>query len=505
MATREELAIIRGARAGQISAQLELGKRYLSGSGGLPKNMESALHWLHCAAHQDSLEACLIIGRSVPFEVAQRASRPASIRSWYQRAFDAGQIEAGLVLARLVLGERTVEPALHCKALKALYAAANAGIAEAQWLLAQHIAGARSGAAVEGAIAPRQDAWLQWASRAAAGGVTSARRAVAEHAWARGERAVFLESALPLAHALAQHSPGRVPRLEAHDVLLLRHCALALAQATDADPNEVQRFWHLAAREKDCLAQLSLGLWLGRLNPDGTRAAAGPASVNYKKALHWLTQAAAQGSADACHAVSRIYLKAEFCGRSVVEAQRWREQAARLGHRQAQLECGLAAWRNRHRCASDELQAVRWLQSAAAQGCPQAAALLAKITVPPTPAGWARQALSQLSARPDEKNSFLAARVELAAIFGLSRAEALLIDLEQADCGVCLKVDLRSKYRCGKRRLILLQSGEQRAALTRIAAVACDFEPGSSAPEHALRNHVLRLYRLRDGVASCKR
>lgn len=37
MATREEIAFIRDARAGNVSAQLALGKRYLFGGAGLKK------------------------------------------------------------------------------------------------------------------------------------------------------------------------------------------------------------------------------------------------------------------------------------------------------------------------------------------------------------------------------------------------------------------------------------------------------------------------------------
>ena len=58
MANREELGIIRGARAGNAAAQLELGKRYLFGGTGLPKSLPTALHWLDRAAQQDCAEAC---------------------------------------------------------------------------------------------------------------------------------------------------------------------------------------------------------------------------------------------------------------------------------------------------------------------------------------------------------------------------------------------------------------------------------------------------------------
>jgi TPR repeat protein len=52
MANREELGIIRGARAGDADCQLALGKLYLFGGAGLPLNMPTALHWLCRAAQQ---------------------------------------------------------------------------------------------------------------------------------------------------------------------------------------------------------------------------------------------------------------------------------------------------------------------------------------------------------------------------------------------------------------------------------------------------------------------
>jgi hypothetical protein len=60
----------------------------------------------------------------------------------------------------------------------------------------------------------------------------------------------------------------------------------------------------------------------------------------------------------------------------------------------------------------------------------------------------------QVNAHP-----FLAARIELAMLFGLTRPEALLIDLKQADCGHCLMVDIRSQYARSKRRLIMVETG----------------------------------------------
>jgi TPR repeat protein len=101
MANREELGIIRGARAGDAVCQLALGKLYLFGGASLPLSVPTALHWLNRAALQDQEEAWLLIGNHIPYEHAQRCL--PGVLSWYERAYDAGVQQAGLVLAQLVL------------------------------------------------------------------------------------------------------------------------------------------------------------------------------------------------------------------------------------------------------------------------------------------------------------------------------------------------------------------------------------------------------------------
>ncbi len=88
MANREELSIIRGARAGRAGAQVELGKLYLFGSTGLPRSLPTALHWLDRAAQQGNDEAWQLIGTHVPYELARQSARP--VLHWYERAYDDG-------------------------------------------------------------------------------------------------------------------------------------------------------------------------------------------------------------------------------------------------------------------------------------------------------------------------------------------------------------------------------------------------------------------------------
>ncbi|PUA18199.1 tetratricopeptide repeat protein [Glaciimonas sp. PCH181] len=545
MAKREDLAIIRAARAGQGAAQLALGKRYLFGGNGLPQSFPTALHWLDRAAQQQEADAWILIGSHIPLDVALGASNQHDICAWYERAFDAGVMQAGLILAQLVLrdSEALQSAAFRdfgAKALKALETAAHAGIPEAQWLLAQYAARSKvatslhpaeyngnavnkskdelvgSNSAARGLFQPQtmsvesdtSGMTLEWTARAADAGVMQAQHALAQIAWDNQDWPVFLERGLPLARAVAQQYGGDLAQLHAPsealarrlgeaNLLLLTRCARALMMTTDFDVNEVQQFLELAASADDKSAQLDLGLWYARMDSDGERIVVGAGSANYKKAIRWLTQAGERGLSEAWYALSRIYLKSEFSQRNLNDMQRHLEHAAEMGHRAAQLECGVSAWRNRREKLTNDVQAVYWLQKAAIQGSDVAQTLLSKIADRARPKTWALAAKEQLTRELVASHPFLAARIELALLFGLSRPEALLLDLNQADCGHCLVVDIRMSYARSKRRLVLIETGDERQALNRLARLFEDVDCGPHGPEG---NYRQRLYRFKTAL-----
>lgn len=541
MAKREDLAIIRAARAGQSPAQLALGKRYLFGGNGLPQSYPTALHWLDRAAQQQEADAWILIGRHIPLDVALGASNQRDICAWYERAFDAGVMQAGLILAQLVLRDNAATQGVvlrdfGAKAIKALETAAHAGIPEAQWLLAQHAARSKLPVAVQlaesddnasskdaqgigiarGLFSPRPVSagidttgmTLEWTARAADAGVMQAQHALAQIAWDTQDWSVFLERGLPLARAVAQQYGGDLAQLHAPsealarrlgeaNLVLLTRCARALMMTTDFDVNEVQQFLELAASADDKSAQLDLGLWYARMDSGGERIVVGAGSANYKKAIRWLTQAGERGLSEAWYALSRIYLKSEFSQRNLSDMQRHLEHAAEMGHRAAQLECGVSAWRNRREKLTNDVQAVYWLQKAAIQGSDVAQTLLAKIADRARPMAWALAAKEQLTRELVASHPFLAARIELALLFGLSRPEALLLDLNQADCGHCLVVDIRMSYARSKRRLILIETGDERQALNRLARLFEDVDCGPHGPEG---NYRQRLYRFKTAL-----
>lgn len=493
MANREELGIIRGARAGDAVSQLALGKLYLFGGASLPRSMPTALHWLSRAAQQQQDEAWMLIGHHIPFEYAQHCQ--PTVLPWYDRAYDAGVAPAGLVLAQLVLGQPMAPSchALRAKAMAALESAARAGCAEAQQLLASQ----RGEAAPPAVAAPAAAAGVDGPAWSGPG---AAQFAALEQAWQAHDYRGYLRAALPLARAVLQGAPAdaeaaRVAAwpVEPQQVQLLARCAEALDGLAEHDP-ELQQCRELAAHGGDRHAQLALGLWFARMNCAGERLAAGIAAVNFKRAIRWLTLAGEQGMAEAWYALSRIYLKPEFSQRSVAEAQAYLERAAEMGHRLAQLECGLYAWRTRRNGELSDVRAAYWLQKAAAQGCAEAEAVLAKIAAPIAAPGWTEAVLPLLTRALADSQPLLAARIELASLFGLTRAETLLLDVKAADHGHCLVVDIRASYGRSKRRLILLRTAQQRQALDRIVR---QFEHVDSGPDGLEGNYRQRLYRLK--------
>lgn len=528
MANREELAIIRNARAGQVAAQLELGKLYLFGSAGLPQSLPTALHWLERAARQHCAPAWQLIGDHIPFELAQRNAE--ALAPWYERAYDDGSVHAGLVFAQLAL--QGADGALQPKALHALEDAARAGFPHAQWLLAQQERksapsrtqpAAATGPAPAAACIPAQDR----PRRSAASGADGVRCGAPDLAWDSRRWNDYLAHALPSARALVRErgEQGDMRRFAPDEIVLLSRCARLLDPALglmDADdiamtpgPGEPAVFWELAAAEHDRHAQLALGLRCARMRLDGRRLSAGTAGsrsvqvdaaeahagsaslanvANFKKAIRWLTLAGEQGLAEAWYALSRIYIKPEFSQRNVADAQRYLERAAEMGYRAAQLECGHNAWRARRENENNDVRAVYWLQKAAAQGAQEAAELLRKIAPRPQTPAYAET--GRLAGHPGLAGShpLLGARLELAALFKLTRAEALLLDVPGADQGHCLVIDIRASYGRSKRRLVMVETAQERQALDRIVRLFEQVDCGPAGPEG---NYRQRLYRLR--------
>ncbi|WP_374585371.1 hypothetical protein [Pseudoduganella sp.] len=405
------------------------------------------------------------------------------------RGARSGDAAAQLALGKLYLFGGASLPQNVPTALHWLCRAAHQGVAEAWQLIGAHIP-------FEVAHAARDQA-LPWYIRAAQDGGPEAARTLAQLRAAEPAPApVALASSVPVAVAAiaAPRATGGAAPAAAGAPAAGQH-AVGVGQPA-SDPAELLRQRTVAAQAGDRDAQLALGLHLARMNSEGDRVEPGNGTVNFKRALRWLAQAGEQGLADAWFAMSRIYIRPEFSQRSASEAHACLERAADMGHSAAQLECGINAWRARRGAEDNDVRAVYWLQKAAAQGSVEARQALDRIAPPPPPASWAEPLLPLLTRELLGSQPLLAARIELAAMFRLTRAEALLLDVKAADQGHCLVVDIRASYGRSKRRLVPVRSAAERQKLDRIVRL---FEQVGADMEG---NYRQRLYRLKSWLGA---
>ena len=520
MANREQLNEINKARAGDTTAQVSLAKRYLFGEAGLPRSEATALLWLERAARLGSLEACIVIGSYIPVEIVQHNANLDSLLLCYKQAFLAGIDAAGLTFAELVLMRPERKPDLRVEARTVLESLAEKNVAKAQWLLVsafrtdqfdynrQQAATASNQQAdfLDGASDVTEKKLADWTTAAAVGGVPEAKLALAENAWAHHDYQAFLHWALPEAELILQqysrkgsctdYAPTETQASTGFRRALLYRCAVCLCNVSPKESGQAVRYLELAASEGDRLAQMAIGLWLARMDSQMVVVPVHPKRASFERAIGWLTSAGKQGLAEAWYALSKIYLKAEFVGRSLLEAERFLKCAAELGHSEAQLELGTREWRTRHKRIGSDVNATLWLQKATRQGNTEAEALLEKVAPRARESAWAMEILPLLTPQVKKADPFLAVRIELAALVGLSKLEALWLDIHAADQEYCLVVDVVQHARNTKRRLISLSTVEERRLIDKMKQLFHGIEGDENGPEGDYRHRLYRLDKL---------
>ncbi|WDZ97094.1 hypothetical protein Herbaro_04690 [Herbaspirillum sp. WKF16] len=512
MATREQLAVIKAARAGESRAQLALGSRYLYGGSGLPRSNGTAFYWLKRAAEQGVDDAWMMIGRNIPYEQVKELSSPSEAAVWYEKAFDAGVAHAGLTFARLVL-ENTgqFDRTSHARAIGALSFLASHDDHQAQWLLAQQmqiLARDEHGEvrAEFGSLLPdgtRLEEHL--IAEAAHAGIEQAQYALLDKAWDSADHAAFERDAAPLVERLLARNAAAVAQMErdadvtagivvsAEEAVLLLRLAQQRLRASQADPRAAGHMLELAALAGNPEARFELGLLCAKMDRQGERVFMEHGLANFKKALHWLELAGEGGLAAAWHAMARIYSRSIYSQRNLHVAMQYLERAADMGLVEAQTEFAQISWRNRRDDRINDVRALYWWQKAAAQGDRQAQDALQPFSAGAGQHAWAAAAMAGIDAKMRNVNPFLCARVELAATFGLSKPEALLIDVKQADYGHCLVVDICDHYARSKRRLVAIETEAQRATLSRICRLFSDVDCSLSGLEGNYRQRQYRL------------
>jgi len=253
------------------------------------------------------------------------------------------------------------------------------------------------------------------------------------------------------------------------------------------------------------VAKLTLGLKLAQFGESLTsKNISSKSNASLKKAAHWLELAAKDGDRDAWYALGEIYRRPQFSGYNAKESDRCFENAADLGHPQAQFRRGANLWRKREKLQESVrgLQASYWVWQAYQQGVPEAGELLGKIlesTPHPKKNDWyalaslAEQALeNHAEHKIDEEWVLMCHRLIIANQFNLSKAELLLCEVAQLQHEHCVVVDIRYELPKILPRLIQIDTIKQRRCLLAAGKVFA----GTESEEGNLRQRRYRFDRV---------
>ena len=267
-------------------------------------------------------------------------------------------------------------------------------------------------------------------------------------------------------------------------------------------PEKMELFWSqwISNRNRDALyaaaelgyapAQLALGLQLAKLDSGNISVLSQEAvdksdaeltGASLKKAVQWLTLAAKQGDRNAWYNLALIYRRPQFSGYNAEESDRCFDQAADLGHPQAQFRKGSLLWRKRARASQSlseeipELKASYWVWQAAQQQVPEAIEILPKMLGRyPDPSANEWHDLASMAKLALDKGSQirlpadwvpLCHRIIVANQFSLTKTEMLLVRISEMQHEHCVVVDIREFVPKAHYRLIQIDTLEQRKSL----------------------------------------
>ncbi|WP_284616743.1 hypothetical protein [Aquabacterium humicola] len=367
---RQDIQLLALARQGDAAARREVGRRYLLGSDGFPHHVASGLDYL---ARDDDPAAARIVAEALP-------------------------------LAELLALDQ----------LPALERAAQAGSAAAQRKLAAWRV-LRDGGDI--AALPRDDADLQLpavarvaAQQALAGAPLPQLSRCLRHALALADRGSGDGATADLAALVVD----AVQRAETEQTPLQGLSADALATILD------QR-----AMQGDRIAAYALGRALCGITNPAFAPELFAEHQNMRRGAAFLLRAADAGQDDAWLHLYRLHADHRLSVANPQMARFFLEKAATRGLAEAQRKLGALLLREATALAESE-QAIHWLHQAAGQGDAPARELLDSLVLPVADDDDddAQQAIEELR----RSDPWLAIRLQLARVFGLTKLEALSVD-----------------------------------------------------------------------------
>lgn len=495
MVSRSHLGIISQARRGVAGAQLELGKLYLNGCAGIPKNIPVALDWLRRASQQGQAEAAHLICHQVPIEPILASPHLSELVGCFRRTALGGDFQAQWSYLALLDKAPAAVTAEHSGAVEYattfLDAMARDGLVAAQWKLS--VLHDRAGRTQEAE---------DWALAATEQNHPIARIWLSLRLFEKGQRAAFARVCQPCVTHLLQQA-----RIDDPAAVRVLWCYYF-----DRDWNEpLARSALIKAAESGLVA----AAWeLGRihLNPDqldthnkvtapnvevlrrllDMQGKPRPAAA-FRIAIKWLHEAAQAGHVDAAYLLGIIYRVPAYSKRDLAQSDLWFRRAADAGQHDAQFWLGSHYWRQRSNAIESKATALDWLSRAARAGHAPAIEFLLQInrrcmTRCDWPEGLVNQSMLDAIA---QRHPLMALRIELSKMFGLKRIEMLLTDWRRADRDHCLLIDVSEWTRKHKRRILPVISDEQRRLLDTARYRFRDIDASANGPEGNARQ---RLY-----------
>lgn len=400
---RQDIQLIVSARQGDIAARCEVGRRYLLGVDGFPHHVATGVEYLNHPSVREMPQAARLMAEHLSLEELLRLQLEPAL----ERAAAAGSAVAllKLSLVRLLLQRREAD------ALRCMQQAADAGSEPAAGALrAMARAGAGEGtAALLRALAPATGIDAPAILRVAA---LRARDAGDLHT---------LQECLQASLALAEPGDVELEQLVADAVRLAEDSGRTL-QGLPADA--LRQALESRANKGDREAAYALGRGLCGIAIPALDASVFEGEQNMRKGAAYLLRAADAGCDAAWLHLYRLHADHRLSVANPQMARYFLEKAAARGQAEAQRKLGALMLRDAASLADSE-QAIHWLHLATGRGDAHAHTLLASLVLPVSGSDEeAARSIEELRA----DHPWLAARLELARRFGLTKLEALSVD-----------------------------------------------------------------------------
>jgi TPR repeat protein len=400
---RQDIQLLVAARQGDVAARCEVGRRYLLGLGGFPRHVPSGIEHLTHPSVRALPQAARVIAEGLSLhELLAQQQRPA-LAIAAAAGSTAAQFKLGLICH--AIDDRAAD------ARRWFAAAAASGDDEARraW---QALDAADDGAEL-----------VQWLRRLpAARGVDAQALALAAAAEARAAAQLGrLSRWLRVAIALAPEAASERDQQVADAVALAEAQGRTLQGLHAAD---LRRALEARANGGDAAAAYALGRGLCGIHNPALDPQVFAEHLNLRKGAAFLLRAADAGCDAAWLHLYRLHANHRLSVANPQLARYFLEKAAARGQAEAQRKLGALSLREAANLADTE-QGIHWLHLAAGRGDAHAAELLRSLVLPLAGSDDEAQAAIDTLRR---HQPWLAARLELARAFGLTKLEALCVD-----------------------------------------------------------------------------